>query len=427
MTFSSFNNANPFMEQYDEFIPPMPVPAIPEARWPDPVKAHRGQGIPQSRSDGQIYSPKPLQLRGKQSQYQLVQSDGTTEHPGTHTRGRVPSRDFTQEIVTRPTADERVVGQPTESRKRSRSPVKRFLGLGKSQSLKEIPQEKESVEENEKKVGLKLWGDRLRHGFLVKTLIPPTQALILTAIQTNTESRPNIHAPQPETSKSQTPSKSTFPISIPPLHQARIYCEVELMICTSANKFLKAQQKAGLMSADSVSKVVTQWAQKNRPQVVEYQFDQATQRDLVLYNIDTFKFHGEARTNPLVLNASMYAWKVMAKEMSVRTFCMPDSVIRKHLHDSHKVLELLGAGLQTFLILQEVQVRALKEMAEKQKERVERHKQKETEKAGGGGGGSGSGSRTAKSRKFTPPTPPSWTPMSAIMDDDTLFEDPSEG
>ncbi len=115
----------------------------------------------------------------------------------------------------------------------------------------------------------------------------------------------------------------------------------------------------------------------------------------------------------------------MAKEMSVRTFCTPDSVIRKHMHDAHKVLELLGAGLSTFLFLQELQVEALKDIAEAQKKRVEREKkQRDAGKDSGSGGGS------AKMRKFTPPTPTTSfvsAPMSAFMDEETLFEDPYEG
>lgn len=177
------------------------------------------------------------------------------------------------------------------------------------------------------------------------------------------------------------------------------------------------------MSADSVFKVVGQWAQKNRPQVLEFQFDQATQRDLILYNIHTFKFHGEARTNPLVLNTTMYTWKVMAKEMSVRTFCASDGVIRKHLHDTHRVLEMLGAGLATFLALQELQVNALKQMADQQKKRLLRQKQREAEEGVGGSNGN------AKTRKFTPPRPTSFMsgPMGLFLNEDTLFEDPYEG
>jgi len=215
---------------------------------------------------------------------------------------------------------------------------------------------------------------------------------------------------------------------------------MELMICITANKFLKAQQIAGRMSAESVSKIVAQWSHKNRPQVLEFQFDQATQRDLILYNIDTFNFHGDAQTNRMVLNATMYSWKVMAKEMSVRTFCTPDSVLRKHLHDAHKVLEMLGAGLHVFLSLQELQVEALKEITNKGKERLARqHKRKEEERAekvekgekAGEGMGNASATGSTKTRNFTPPTPSTfsmaWPPMSGFLNDNILFEDPSEG
>lgn len=431
LTFSSFNNANPFMDQYDEFIPPMPVPAVPELRLPDPVKSSRVYGIPQSRSDGQIYSPKTLQVEHTRSKYQLGQSDGTDEHSTTTPRGRVPSRDVPQPIATLPSADEKSASRRAESRKRSRSPVKRFLGLGKSQSMKDIPQDKEANDESDKKAGLRLWGDRLRHGFLVSISLPTIPSKLMN-FWTNTEPKANTNTAQPEVGRSRAPSQSTFPISITPTRQAKIQCEVELMICVTANKFLKFQQKAGLMSPESVTKVVSQWKQKNRPQVLEFQFDQATQRDLVLYNINTFKFYGEAQTNPMVLNATMYAWKVMAKEMSVRTFCTPDSVIRKHLHDTHKVLEMLGAGLPTFLALQELQVATLKEMAEKQKEKVERQRRREKEKeAGGSGTMAGSGMGSAKTRKFTPPTPATssftWTPMGAFLDEETLLESQFEG
>jgi hypothetical protein len=104
---------------------------------------------------------------------------------------------------------------------------------------------------------------------------------------------------------------------------------------------------------------------------VEFQFDQATQRDLILYNIRTFKFHGESAINVVILNGSLYNWKAVAKEMSVRTFCTADSVIRKHMHDAHKILEMLGAPLVTFLAFQELQVKTLAMMKEHQKKSAE--------------------------------------------------------
>ena len=146
------------------------------------------------------------------------------------------------------------------------------------------------------------------------------------------------------------------------------------MICVTANKYLMCEYKAGRMSAESVARVRAQWTNKNRPQVIEFQYDQATQRDLILYNLSTFRFHGECAESPLVLNATMYGWRTMAKEMSVRTFCAPDSVIRKHMHDAHKILEMLGAPLVTFLAFQDLQLKTLAKINEEQKKKVERRK-----------------------------------------------------
>ncbi len=147
---------------------------------------------------------------------------------------------------------------------------------------------------------------------------------------------------------------------------------MELMICVTANNYLMREKQAGRVSAESIKKVKTYWDGKNRPQVIEFNYDQMTQRDLVFYNLTTLKFHGECAKNPLVLNATMYSWKTMAKEMSVRTFCSADSAVRKHMHDAHKILEMLGAPLVTFLAFQELQLKTLAKINEKIKAREER-------------------------------------------------------
>jgi hypothetical protein len=58
------------------------------------------------------------------------------------------------------------------SRKRSRSPVKRLLAIGKSSSLKDIAgepqaQAREEQADKSKRTGLKFWGDKFKHGFMV--------------------------------------------------------------------------------------------------------------------------------------------------------------------------------------------------------------------------------------------------------------------
>ena len=90
---------------------------------------------------------------------------------------------------------------------------------------------------------------------------------------------------------------------------------MELMICATANQYLNVQQHQGRMSVESLTKVTQWWASKNRPQVVEFMFDQGTQRDLVLYNIKTFRFYGRHSDDVLSLNTMMQSWKSLAKEM----------------------------------------------------------------------------------------------------------------
>lgn len=158
--------------------------------------------------------------------------------------------------------------------------------------------------------------------------------------------------------------KTTIPISLDPITQAKLYSDMEVMICVSANKFLVQQHYEGRLSVESIKKITNFWGSKNRPQVVEFQFDQATQRQLILSNIRTLRFNGECSTNPILLNSNLHNWKAIVKEMSVRTFCSPDSVIRKHLHDIQKILDMLGAPLSTFLAFQDLQMRTLALMKE---------------------------------------------------------------
>lgn len=120
------------------------------------------------------------------------------------------------------------------------------------------------------------------------------------------------------------------------------------------------------MSLISITKVTQTWFARNRPQVLEFMYDQQTQRDLVLHNIKTFRFYGPHAENMVALNSMLLAWKQLGKDMSVRTFCTPDSVIRKQLHDSYMVLEMLGAPTVTFAAFQRIQIDALQLIKDRQ-------------------------------------------------------------
>ncbi|KAF9889542.1 hypothetical protein FE257_007252 [Aspergillus nanangensis] len=181
------------------------------------------------------------------------------------------------------------------------------------------------------------------------------------------EDMAKAHYPHPfghPSHRFQAVSEASIPVSLDPPAQAKLYSELEVMICVSANKFLVDQYNIGRLSAESIRKIKDFWGSKNRPQVVEFQFDQSTQRRLILSNIRTLHFNGESSTNPVLLHSNLQNWRAIAKEMTVRTFCSRDSVIRKHMHDIHKLLDMLGAPVDTFLAFQELQVRTLAAMKE---------------------------------------------------------------
>lgn len=160
-------------------------------------------------------------------------------------------------------------------------------------------------------------------------------------------------------------------VSLTPPEQAKLYSEVELMICATANHFLKHQQYRGRIAPATLAKVAQGWASKNRPQVIEFRYDQQTQRDLVLYNVKAFRFHGPDADDPIVLNSMMHAWKHLGKDMSIRTFCTPDSVVRKHMIDINKVLEMLGAPEVMIQAYQEVELATGTLLNQRNKERGE--------------------------------------------------------
>lgn len=144
--------------------------------------------------------------------------------------------------------------------------------------------------------------------------------------------------------------------------QSKLYAELEVMICTTANNFILNEYYSGRVSQQSIEKVYEFWTSKNRPLVTEFQFDQATQRDLIVANRRSLRFAGESSTNPIMLESNLSNWRVIAQEMNVRTFCLPDSAIRKHLHDTRNILDMLDASIITLQQFRNVSNQAQEEM-----------------------------------------------------------------
>lgn len=143
-------------------------------------------------------------------------------------------------------------------------------------------------------------------------------------------------------------------ISLTPPEQAKVYMELELMLVLTANKFLMSQFSQGRIDVDSIKKTVDLWKSKGRPLVIEFMYDQGTQRELVVANQHNFRFHGPTAGSQVRISSMLYNWKQVASLMSIRTFCSADSVLMKLLFDIEQVLELLGAGEPLMLRLQQI-------------------------------------------------------------------------
>ena len=156
------------------------------------------------------------------------------------------------------------------------------------------------------------------------------------------------------------PSPTKLIISLAAPAQAHIFMEAELMLIHTANKFLMAAFSEGLLDFDTIKKASESWKGKGRPMVTQFSYDQETQRKLIVANQDRIHFHrtlvhDRARTFSLLQN-----WKRITSLMSTRTFCNPDSILRKMLNDVGLILEILGAEEGVLLRLQQIRAGAEK-------------------------------------------------------------------
>ena len=126
------------------------------------------------------------------------------------------------------------------------------------------------------------------------------------------------------------------------------------MLVHTANTFLMNQFSQGRMDIDSIKKIVEGWKNKGRPIVIEFMYDQATQRELVLANQHSFRFNGQNSGSEMRINSMLYNWKQVANLMLIRTFCNADTVILKLLFDIEQILELLGAVEPMMIRLQQI-------------------------------------------------------------------------
>ncbi|KAK4864139.1 hypothetical protein LT330_010169 [Penicillium expansum] len=142
-------------------------------------------------------------------------------------------------------------------------------------------------------------------------------------------------------SKPSIVTENTAPITLNTDVQSILYAEIENMITHAANEFLMKEYYEGHLSTSSLHKVKKRWEKKHMPGVPQFRFDQKTQYRIISSNRNHVKF-GKT-SNGLGPHTILSNWKKIYKNMNIRTFVTPDSVIKKHIHDILDLLELLNA------------------------------------------------------------------------------------
>ncbi len=250
-----------------------------------------------------------------------------------------------------------------------RSPLKKLFGdggiLGRSLSTKDLP------DPRYKKTGFAHWGGRVRQRVEeIVSIATLYAARFFANIRLKgkeiSEKLPSVEL-NGRGAGERSAGSSTFPVTLSPYVQGVFYMQLELLLNIETNRFIMNQLQYGRVSVESVRRTVQIWQNKGRPQVTNFRYDCATQRDLVLQNIDAMHFVGVNALSKMKLHSVLASWKVLAKEMSIRTFCQPDSVVKKHVHDAEKVLELIDADTDSMLAFQEMRARIISEIYHQEK------------------------------------------------------------
>ena len=387
---SSFGNLNPFKDESERYTrlgdmydseDQENMASAARVMYEGAAAKNHGKpsGMPHSRSEGSIqYKHRPAYSQDHQKAPTLGGFPyirfANEDDPPILDRGRAALRSPSPVKQLDDIKEEESI-EPEAPPKRAQSPIKQLFGekgwLGRSTSMKELPSEEY------RKTGIKHWGGKIKEKMLGKVCIPRKQLVtdpLLTDEKTEDLSKTipaafNVHISPSKAPKTRPITK--FPVSLKPPEQSKLYCELELMLSAAANKYLMDQKEAGRMSLNSIQKVTQRWVERGRPQVIEFQFDLITQRELVFMNMKTFRFYGPHAENMVSLVTMLNSWKATAKEMSVRTFCTPDSVIKKQLHGTYKILELLGAALVSSVALSQIHRDVLQMMERRQAERRE--------------------------------------------------------
>ncbi|PHH65397.1 hypothetical protein CDD81_2501 [Ophiocordyceps australis] len=169
-----------------------------------------------------------------------------------------------------------------------------------------------------------------------------------------------------QSSAKEATSSSLLSISLDAREQSLLYCELEFHLTTALNDYMAAEFDRGHLVPDNLKRISDWWTSHGRPRVIGFRFDLETQLELVSLHVNDFNFYGRRQSNPVEICGLLDAMKTNARQMRVRTFCQPDSVIAKQLVDAQSLFNLINVS--------NVQQVALAEIAQFFKVIVERER-----------------------------------------------------
>ncbi|KAK4644955.1 hypothetical protein QC761_309490 [Podospora bellae-mahoneyi] len=144
--------------------------------------------------------------------------------------------------------------------------------------------------------------------------------------------------PQPPRSGEEPPTpplhilrQSQLVISLNPREQSLIYCELDFAIADALNDYIMSQFNLGRVDHATIKKTADEWAKKGLPKVKGFRYDVDTQLSILRAHIEQFKFYGQAATTVPSMLGIIDTMRTTAREMRLRTYCVPDVVISKWL------------------------------------------------------------------------------------------------
>ncbi|RYP68004.1 hypothetical protein DL771_006927 [Monosporascus sp. 5C6A] len=135
-------------------------------------------------------------------------------------------------------------------------------------------------------------------------------------------------------------------ISLDPRAQSLLYCELEFEIRLALDMYIKAQLNMGRLNAAKLKRIADWWESKGRPRVTGFLYDLETQLDLVMaHSPDDFRFYGTlAAKGDAHVVGLLSAVKADARTIRLRTCCLPDAIVIKHIIDIQKMMGLIDAS-----------------------------------------------------------------------------------